>query len=144
MRKHRLSFLIGAGCCGLCATLVIAQTLPSTLPSRQQGGIRSIYHPKSEMIERIFYLEGKEYRSLMTWQQAETFAGWDPSAPLPISLDKAEEIARKELVKLVRDEVRWQFAEFSIGRFHTPTAHGENWYFCAHHETCSGVWRSEL
>ena len=65
----------------------------------------------------------------MTWQEAETFAGWEPSAPLPISLDKAEEIARKELVKFVSDEVRWQFAEFSIGRFHAPTAHGENWYF---------------
>ncbi len=65
----------------------------------------------------------------MTWQEAETFVGWEPSAPLPISLDKAEEIARKELVKFVSDEVRWQFAEFSIGRFHAPTAHGENWYF---------------
>ena len=65
----------------------------------------------------------------MTWQEAETFAGWEPSAPLPISLDKAEEIARKELVKLARDEVRWQFAEFSIGRFHAATGHGENWYF---------------
>ena len=65
----------------------------------------------------------------MTWQEAETFSGWEPSAPLPISLDKAEEIARKELVKFVSDEVRWQFAEFSIGHFHAPTAHGENWYF---------------
>src|SRR6266853_3783594 len=54
MRKHKLSFLIGAGCCGLCATLIFSQTLPSTLPSRQQGGIRSIYRPKSEAIERIF------------------------------------------------------------------------------------------
>ena len=65
----------------------------------------------------------------MTWQEAESVRGWEPSTPLPISLEKAEEIARKELVKLVRDEVRWQFAEFAIGHFHAPTAHGENWYF---------------
>jgi len=29
-------------------------------------GISSVYQPKSEVIERIFYLQGKEYRSLMT------------------------------------------------------------------------------
>ena len=31
--------------------------------------------------------------------------------------------------KLVRDEIRWQFSEFSIGRFRAPTAKRENWYF---------------
>jgi hypothetical protein len=44
-------------------------------------------------------------------------------------LERAEEIARKELSKLVHDEFKWQFSEFSIGRFRRPTAHGENWYF---------------
>jgi len=88
-----------------------------------------VYQPKSEVIERIFYLQGKEYRSLMTWQEAESVRGWEPFTPLPVSLEKAEEIARKELIKLVSDEVRWQFAEFSIGRFRAPTDYGENWYF---------------
>src|SRR5216684_1964496 len=105
MRKHKLSFLVGSACCGLCATLLFAQTLPPTLPSRQEGGIRSVDHPQSEIVQRIFYLQGKKYRSLMTWQEAESVRGWEPSTPLPISLEKAEEIARKELVKLVSDEV---------------------------------------
>jgi len=126
MRKHKLSVLGGAG---LCATFVFAQTLPTTLPSRQEGGIRSVDRSQSEVVERIFYLRGMEYRSLMSWQEAESVRWWEPSTPLPISLERAEEIARNELVKLVSDEVRWQFAEFSIGRFHAPTAHGENWYF---------------
>jgi len=65
----------------------------------------------------------------MSSHEAESFRGWEPSTPLPISLEKAEEIARKELIKLVSDEVRWQFAEFSIGRFRAATAHGDNWYF---------------
>jgi len=129
MQKHKLSLPGAVGCFGLCATILFAQTLPPTLPSRQEGGIRSVDHPQSEIVQRIFYLQGKKYRSLMTWQEAESVRGWEPSTPLPISLEKAEEIARKELVKLVSDEVRWQFAEFAIGRFHAPTAHGENWYF---------------
>jgi len=65
----------------------------------------------------------------MSWQEAESITQWEPSLPLPVSLEKAEEIARKELSKLVKDEFRWQFSEFSIGRFRRPTALGEKWYF---------------
>ena len=65
----------------------------------------------------------------MSWQQAESSSRWEPSMPLPVSLEKAEEIARTELSKLVHDEIKWQFSEFSIGRFRGPTARGENWYF---------------
>ena len=65
----------------------------------------------------------------MSWQEAESIFRWESSLPLPISLEKAEEIARKELSKLVHDEIRWQFSEFSIGRFQRPAALGENWYF---------------
>ena len=126
MRKSKLLF---AGVVGFCAVLMFAQTLPPTVPSRHEGGIRSVDRSKSEVVERTFYLQGKEYRSLMSWQEAESIIPWEPSLPLPVSLAKAEEIARKELSKLVRDEIRWQFSEFSIGRFRRPTAHGENWYF---------------
>ena len=66
---------------------------------------------------------------MMSWQEAGSIIPWEPSLPLPVSLQRAEEIARKELSKLVHDEIRWQFSEFSIGRFRMPTAHGENWYF---------------
>ena len=84
---------------------------------------------RSEVVERAFHLHGKDYKSLMSWQEAESPTGWEPSLPLPVSLEKAEEIARKELSKIVHDEIRWQFSEFSISRFSRPTPHGENWYF---------------
>jgi hypothetical protein len=82
-----------------------------------------------EVVERTFPLQGREYKSLKSWQEAESTTWWEPTSPLPVRLEKAEEIARKELTKLVHDEIRWQFSEFSIGRFRQPTAHGENWYF---------------
>src|ERR1051325_586001 len=129
MLKHKLLFLTGLGLCCLWATFLFAQTLPSTFPSRQKGGILSVDRHQSEIVTRTFHLQGKEYLSLMNWQEAESIRRWEPSLPLPISLEKAEEIARKELSKLVSDEIRWQFSEFSIGRFHRPTDHGENWYF---------------
>src|SRR6266487_3372544 len=102
MRRKKLLFLTGVGFCGLCTTFLFAQTLPPTLPSRQEGGgIRSVDRSRSEVVERTFYLQGKEYRSLMSWQEAESITRWESSLPLPVSLEKAEEIARKELSKLV-------------------------------------------
>ena len=128
MQRNKLLF-IGVGFCGLCVTLLFAQTLPSTFPSRQNGGIFWLDRPQSEIVERTFYLQGMEYRSLMSWKEAESISRWEPALPLPVTLEKAETIARKELSKLVPDEIRWQFSEFSIGRFRRPTTHGENWYF---------------
>ena len=123
MRKRKLLLFGGIG---FCAALMFAQTLPPDLPSSHESGIRSVERSKSEVVERIFHLQGREYKSLMSWQEAEAPGGWDPKLPLPVSLDKAEEIARKELGKLVHVEVRWQFSEFSIGRFRAPSVHGEN------------------
>jgi hypothetical protein len=129
MRRNKLLFLTGVGFCGLCATVLFAQTLPSTVPLSHEGGIRFVDRSRSEVVERIFYLKGKEYRSRISWQEAESISRWEPSMPLPVSLEKAEEIALEELSKLVHDEIKWQFSEFSIGRFSRPTARGWNWYF---------------
>jgi len=129
MRRNKLLFLTGVGFCGLCATLLFAQTLPSTVPLPHEGGIRFVDQSRSEVVKRTFYLQGKEYMSEMSWQEAESISPWEPSLPLPVSLEKAEEIAREELSKLVHDEIKWQFSEFSIGRFSRPTARGWNWYF---------------
>jgi hypothetical protein len=126
MRKLNLLFLGGTT---FCAGLLFAQTLPPDHPSRPRGGIGFVDRSRSDIATRTFSLQGKTYRSIITWEQAASGRAWDPSTPLPISLDQAEEIARKELAKLVSDEVRWQFAELSIGRFRAPSDNGENWYF---------------
>ena len=65
--------------------------------------------------------------SLLTFQDAESVVPWEPSLPLPFSLEWAEEVARKELRKLTRDEIRWVFSEFAISRLRGLT--GEVWYF---------------
>ena len=130
MRKHKLLFLARVGFCGLCATVVFAQRLPPDLPSRPiRDGIIEVDRSQSEVARRFFFLQGKKYMSTITWQEAKSGRGWEPSSPLPVSLEKAEQIARKELSKLVSDEVRWKFTEFCIGRFRAPTTNGENWYF---------------
>jgi hypothetical protein len=122
MRKCKLLLLVGIT---FCAAILFAQTLAPDLPSKPGGGYHVVTRP--ENAERIFHLQGKQYKSLLTWQEAKSGRAWEPSLPLPITLDQAEEIARKELSKLVSDEVRWQFTEFSISRLRGID--GLIWYF---------------
>jgi len=122
MEKRKLLLLAGVA---FCAALIFAQTLPPTVPSKHEGGLRM--ESRTEVARRAFQLQGAEYLSTMSLGQAKSGHSWEPSSPLPLSLDQAEEIARKELRKLVSDEIRWQFAEFSISRLHG--ADGPIWYF---------------
>src|SRR2546428_270935 len=77
----RRKFLLLGGVT-FCAALMFAQTLPPDLPPPHDGGIRSVDRSKSEVVERICHLQGREYRSLMSWQEAESSSGWDDSHPL--------------------------------------------------------------
>ena len=107
------------------AAFMFGQTVPRDLSSKPQGGIFSV--PRPEMATRVFHLKGEQYMSLLTAQDAEGGCAWEPSLPLPFSLERAEETARKELRKLTRDEIRWVFSEFSMSRLRG--LNGEVWYF---------------
>ena len=122
MRKLKLLLLGGAL---TYAAFIFAQTIPRDLPSKPQWGIVSI--PRPEEATRIFHLNGQQYMSLLTFQNAESVVPWEPSSPLPFSLDWAEEVARKELRKITRDEIRWVFSELSMSRLRG--LNGEVWYF---------------
>jgi hypothetical protein len=41
---------------------------------------------------------------------------WWPSQPLPLSFTDGESIAREELRRLVRDEVRWEISDIRLHR----------------------------
>jgi len=124
MRKLKVCLLAGVS---TCAALVFGQTLPSTFPAKKEFGIVGIDRSKFEVARRIFRLQGKEYSSAMSWQEVNSGPAWQPSSPLPISVEDAEEIARNELRKLTSDEVRWQLTEFSIHRF--PGNGSPLWFF---------------
>ena len=76
------------------------------------------------MVTRSSYVGGKVY--LSTLKETRVPPGWEPSAPLPLSLAKVEEVARTELRKLGADELWWFVTDFQICRF----GRGTNWY-CA-------------
>jgi len=124
MRKMKLLLLTGMSA---YAALMFAQTLPSTFPVKREGGISMVDHSKPEVARRSFHLNNKNYICAMTWPEAASVQAWQPSSPLPMSVDDTEEIARKELRKFASDEARWQLAEFSINRF--PGNGRPIWYF---------------
>jgi hypothetical protein len=123
MRKLKVWLLASVSA---CAAIVFGQTLPSTFPVLKKGGIVGVDRSKFEVARKIFRLQGKEYSSSMTWQEVNAGPAWQPSSPLAISVEDAEEIARKELRKIASDEVRWQLTEFSINRF--PGNGSPLWY----------------
>ena len=122
MRKLKL-LLFGATL--TYAAFIFGQTIPRDLPPKPQWGIVTI--PRPEIATRVFQFKGQQYMSSLPYQGAETAVRWEPSLPLPFSLEWAEEVARKELRKLTRDEIRWVFSEFSISRLRGYN--GDIWYF---------------
>jgi hypothetical protein len=122
MRRRKLLLVGGVG---FCAALMFAQTLPPMFPSAPRPGYQTVVHAESEVATRIFYLKGKKYMSAITLKEAKSGLEWEPSSSLPLSLAKAEEIARRELHKLVSDDWRWQVTDFGISRFRET----DGWYF---------------
>ena len=122
MKKHVL--LLGVGVSSFTAIL-LAQSLPTTVPSKPHllfAGVQSF-----EDARRVFTIQGKEYVSFLRLSAAESAKAWDPSLPIPISLEHAEEAARLELRKLADDEILWRFSELSIARLTGKNAYV--WYF---------------
>jgi hypothetical protein len=122
MRTHQTLVFGGLG---FFAAVVLAQTLPSTLPSlagARYSGLRTT--AAGESVRRTFQIGGKVY--LTALHPDETMLGpeWEPSSPLPIGFPKAEEIARGELRKLVANETNWVVTQFEITRF----GRRANWY----------------
>jgi hypothetical protein len=115
--------LILVGIAALCAAAVVAQTLRPDLPHKSGEGYMGRSH--SDPAKRVFQFQGKAYLSLLEQPRAKADRDWQPSAPLPISLAKAEEIGRAELRKFVKEDAHWPVAEISISRFRGSI----DWYY---------------
>lgn len=122
MKNQVLILMAFITCCG---PILFSQTLPSTVPSKPEGGYKAVY--QVEDARRTFTVHGQNYITSLTRQAAQPGHTWDPSLPIPISLERAEELARYELKKVADDEILWRFSDFSIARLTGTNSY--LWYF---------------
>jgi hypothetical protein len=109
------SLLVTAILLALTGALAISQSLPSALPPRNReayaGGPAQ---PQSH--SWAFHIADKFYRAKITRDEVRLGPDWKPSMPLPLSIAKAEGIARAELKKLVADSAAWEVTELQLKR----------------------------
>ncbi len=120
--KTRQLLLIGL--IAFCATAVLSQTLPSTPPSKGTG--QYVLSNRNGEIWR-FQLGGKHYRARITREEVDAGPDWRPSMPVPLSLAKAEELARAELHKLGTDDTGWEVTAFHLKRLQGSAQ--PKWYY---------------
>src|SRR5258708_21426426 len=106
----RMRFTASIGV-AFCSTILLAQMLPPTLPPSSRPSWFGA-SPSAGMERRTFRLDGIEYGTFLTYQDIRDGPQWTPSSALPLPFDKAEENARRELRKLVRDDSIWAVSEF--------------------------------
>lgn len=120
MHKYKL-FLIGSALC--CAAVLLAQTLPSSLPPREHGSYSGGSSSRPQPARQTSCVGGKVYCCYL--EDSGVSADWQPPAPLPLGWAKVEEIARAELRKLVQDEPNWLVTDFRVSRFEGSPG----WYY---------------
>lgn len=109
-----LSLLTGLGVLS-AATVLLSQTLPSTLPSKGPKIYRgSSAEYAGEMW--LFHVGDKHYRARITKEEISSGPSWRPTMPMPLSLAKVEEISRAELRKLGVDDGDWEMTDLHLKR----------------------------
>jgi len=103
--------------------VLLAQTLPSTLPPREHGSYSGGSSNCSQVARQSSCIGGREYLCFL--EDSGVSADWQPPAPLPLGWAKVEEIARTELRKLVQDEPNWLVTDFRVSRFERSPG----WYY---------------
>jgi len=103
---------------------MLGQTLPSTVPLATSHLHRS--RPDPAAGDWPSFIEGRKFHSTITHEQITEGPEWTPSAALPLTLDKAEQVARVELHKIVNDHSSWEVSEFVIRPFREGT---QTWWF---------------
>lgn len=73
------------------------------------------------------YADGAEYQSTISREAVDSSPAWSPGAPLPLSLDRALEVARAELAKLVKKPEEWDHSSITLERLRGSEP--EHWYF---------------
>jgi hypothetical protein len=68
-----------------------------------------------------------QYGSFLSHQAIREGPKWVPTSAVPLDFSKAEEIARRQLRKLVKDDSLWSVSEFQIVR--CPKAAESRWFY---------------
>jgi hypothetical protein len=121
MKRFQIQMIAGGL---LFAALGFAQSLPSTVPLATEE-----HQVRHELLgfSWQFSLKGKKYSAKLSREQITSGPGWSPASPLPLTLAKAEQIARVELRKLVGDDLTWEVTELSLQRLRDETE--PKWYY---------------
>jgi hypothetical protein len=123
MLKRQLLIIGGAF---VCSALILAQNLPSTVPSATRE-----HEPRAPLSVQgfgwVFNLNGKKYEAKISNDQIADGPEWTPAVPLPLTFAKVEEIARAELRKLVSDDSTWELTELNLRRLSNDTE--SKWYY---------------
>jgi hypothetical protein len=116
--------LVAAVVLALTGTFTLSQSLPSTLPSRSREYYVAAPPPAHAW---LFQIGGKHYRATITHDEVKAGPDWKPSMPLPLSFEKAEEIARAELKKLVGGTASWEVTDLQLKR--NPGEDQSRWFY---------------
>ena len=120
----RTRYLVLTGCACFTAACILAQVLPSTVP------LASREHQVPAPIQGfswMFSVNGQKFQAKITHEQIYDSPEWTPASSLPLTFAKAEEIARSELRKLVKDDSTWELTELSLRRLAEDD--GSKWYY---------------
>jgi hypothetical protein len=123
MRKPQLLLI---GLIIFSASILLSQTVPSTLPSK---GPKIFSATSADYAGEmwLFHVGAKHYRARITKEEIIAGPDWRPSTPLPLSLSKAEEIARVELRKLGVNDVGWDVTDLHLKRLRANDQ--SKWYY---------------
>jgi len=105
--------------------LSFAQSLPSTVPLAAQEKFAAGHGLLG--ISWQFDLSGKKYAAQLSREQIASAPDWNSTSPLPLTLAKAEELARAELRKRVVDDSNWEVTELGLHRLRGEVR--PKWYF---------------
>ena len=116
MKKPAAFFVVGII---LCSAVMFAQ---SDFPARWSS------------VSHHFRIDGVAHVAQIEHGAVVASPPWDPSKPLPLSLKKVEQIARKELRKLVPNDGIWEVVQFQVSRLQAPL-NSPNWYYAVQFRT---------
>lgn len=114
----------------MVAVSALAQAPKRSTPDTQEAGSASKQAAGHAPNVWTSYADGKEYESTVDKEAVMSSPAWNPSQPLPITLDKVLEIAKGELRKTVKDHAKWDLTSITAERL--LGTEPQRWYFVVH------------
>jgi hypothetical protein len=122
--------------------IVFAITLPVLLVPGQNSSVDTLertfrphvahggflgFQRSSPPQRKAFQINGIEYATWIAGDSLEASPDWTSAQPLPIGFAQLEEVARKELARLVTNDTPWSVTSFQLHS--TAGRQSLKWYF---------------